>query len=373
MNFLLIPDKFKGSLTAKEVIVSITKGILSADRSATIHSVIASDGGDGFLDAVTNNLSLQEILVNTVDPLGRPISAPYLLNKLNNTAYIELAKASGLELLKAEERKVMQMSTYGTGVQIVNAMDNGAKTIYIGLGGSATNDAGIGIAQALGYSFLNKNGKKLKPIGNNLSVISKIEKSKDLKGISFFAVNDVDNPLFGSNGAAHIYGKQKGANQEEIKTLDMGLIHLDRLVTKQFNLENAFIPGSGAAGGTAFGLKTFLGANYINGIEFLLELSEVSKLLEREKVDYIITGEGKIDNQTINGKLVKGVVQIGRKYNIPVVAVCGRLDIKKKELKKLGLENIFETYEVSKGVEHSIKNASKRIEELISGFSNSIV
>lgn len=370
MNFLLIPDKFKGSLTAKEVIASISKGILSADSSSKIQSVIASDGGDGFLDAISNNLTLQEINVDTVDPLMRSIIAPYLLDKATNTAYIELAKASGLELLTDSELSAMKTTTYGTGVQINDAIAKGARTIYLGLGGSATNDAGIGIAKALGYTFLDKNKKELEPIGSSLSQIFTIDKTNafNAKQVSFYAVNDVDNPLFGTNGAAYVYGKQKGANEEVIKILDAGLFHLNELAVEQLNQKNAFIPGSGAAGGTAYGLKTFLGAEYINGVEFLLQLAKISNLLETQKVDYIITGEGKIDSQTINGKLVKGVIQLGQRYDIPVVAICGKLDIKKEELRQLGLENVMQTYEPSKSMEYSIKNASKLIENQIFVF-----
>lgn len=370
MNFLLIPDKFKGSLTAKDVIASISKGILSADSTSKIQSIIASDGGDGFLDAISNNQTLQEINVDTVDPLMRSIIAPYLINRATNTAYVELAKASGLELLKDNERNVMKTTTYGTGVQIKDAIAKGATTIYLGLGGSATNDAGMGIAKALGYTFFDKNKKELEPIGRNLSQIFTIDKTNafNAKQVSFYAVNDVDNPLFGTNGAAYVYGKQKGANEEVIKILDAGLFHLNELAVEQLNQKNAFVPGSGAAGGTAYGLKTFLRAEYINGVEFLLQLAEVSNLLETQKIDYIITGEGKIDSQTINGKLVKGVLELGQRYDIPVVAICGKLDIEKEELSQLGLEHVIQIYEPSKGMEYSMKNASKAIEDLIFDF-----
>ena len=373
MNFLLIPDKFKGSLTAKEVIAAISKGILSVDKNAKIQSVIASDGGDGFLDAISNNIVLEEVIVPTVDPLCRAISAPYLFNKETKTAYIELAKASGLELLQEKDRSAMHTSTYGTGIQIKDAILKGATSIYVGLGGSATNDAGIGIANALGYNFLDVNERALVPTGESLSKIFKINNKgffKNIEHISFFAVNDVNNPLFGSNGAAHVYAKQKGATKEEINTLDKGLIYINKLVGEQLGKNNAFVPGAGAAGGTAYGLKTFFNAEYINGINFLLDLAQVSTLLEQQNIDYIITGEGKIDNQTKNGKLVKGVLQKGEKYNIPVVTICGKLEIDKVQQQELGLKDVLETFEPSKGIEYSIKNASKRIENLIFDFLN---
>ncbi|WP_298478466.1 glycerate kinase [uncultured Maribacter sp.] len=370
MNFLLIPDKFKGSLTANEVINAVSKGIKKVDGTSTIYSILASDGGDGFLDAISNSISTHEVEIETLDPMGRLIAATYLLNENNDTAYIELAKASGLELLKEEERNVMQMSTYGTGLQIKDAVSRGIKTIYVGLGGSATNDGGIGIANALGYVFTNKAEEELKPIGANLGAISKIKKRKFLKtfaSVKFYAVNDVDNPLFGTKGAAYVYGKQKGANEEELQILENGLIHLNQLVGEQLRKNFAFIPGAGAAGGTAYGLKTFLDAEYLSGVNFLLQLAEVPKIIETKNIDYIITGEGKIDSQTIHGKLVNGVVNMAKRFNIPVVAICGKLDVNEKELQKLGVETVLQTYNPEKGVQYSMDNAASVIVELIAG------
>lgn len=371
MNYLLIPDKFKGSLTATEVIDAISKGIKKADVTSTIFNIIASDGGDGFLDAISNSIPTNEVEIATIDPMSRPLKATYLLNATNDTAYIELAKASGLELLKEEERNVMQMSTYGTGLQIKDAVSRGVKTIYLGLGGSATNDAGIGIASALGYIFEDKNGEEVKPIGANLATVFKIEKSETLKkyeDVKFYAVNDVDNPLFGINGAAHVYGEQKGASKKEIAFLDKGLVHINKVIKEKLKKDFALVPGAGAAGGTAYGLKTFFDATYVSGVDFLLELAEVPKIIENQKINYIVTGEGKIDSQTIHGKLVNGVVKMARKYKIPVVAICGKLDIDANELKKLGVQKVMQTYSPSKGVKYSMENASQLIEELIEDY-----
>lgn len=371
MNFLVIPDKFKDSLTAKEVIAAISKGLLRADKSANIKAVIASDGGDGFLDAVANNSSCERIAVTTVNPLHIDIVAPYLLHKETKTAYIELAKASGLELLNEADRSALTTTTFGTGMQIVDAIKKGAKTIYVGLGGSATNDAGMGIAMALGYIFLDKNGHALRPTGENLEKVKKIispDTSKTLDKVSIFAVNDVDNPLFGANGAAHVYAKQKGANEQEIQKLDNGLKHLNSIVEKQLGVENALVPGAGAAGGTAYGLKTFFNAEFISGIEFLLELAQVSQFLQQNKIDYIITGEGKIDAQTSNGKLVKGVSTIAQKFDIPIVGVCGKLDISQEQVQQMGMQNAFQIYDPKKGVAYSMKNARSLVEEKIVTF-----
>lgn len=371
MNYLVIPDKFKGSLTAKEVIQSITNGLERADKSPSIDTVIASDGGDGFLDAVATNIVAEEVTVETLDPLGNKIFASYLFKEETKTAYVELAKASGLELLKEKDRCAKSTSTYGTGILIKNAIKKGATKIYVGLGGSATNDAGMGIAAALGYSFLDEDGIVLNPIGDNLSKVFKIERNATasiLNRIQFFAVNDVDNPLFGPNGAAYVYAKQKGACTEDIAKLDDALEYFNSVIKHSLVVDNSLLPGAGAAGGTAYGLKTFFNAEFISGVNFLLELAQVSTIFKNKKIDYVITGEGKIDSQTSNGKLVKGIVDLSKQFNVPVVAVCGKLDANKAELQKMGLKNAIEIYDKNKSVDYSMKNAAKLVENIMYQF-----
>ncbi|MDO6491929.1 MULTISPECIES: glycerate kinase [unclassified Cellulophaga] len=371
MNYLVIPDKFKGSLTANEVIQSITSGLQRADKSPSVKSILASDGGDGFLDAVACKIMVQKVYVDTINPIGDKLRTYYLLNKDTKTAYVELAKASGLELLKAKERSAKKTSTFGTGLLIKDAIKKGATSIYLGLGGSATNDAGMGLAAALGYSFFNEDGMALNPIGENLSKVFKIERNATvtiLNRIKFYAVNDVDNPLFGENGAAKVYAKQKGATAKDIEILDKGLEYFSSVIKHSMLLDHSFLPGAGAAGGTAFGLKTFFNAEFISGVKFLLELTEVPKMLKTKKIDCIITGEGKIDSQTNNGKLVKGVVDLARHYNIPVIAICGKLDADEEQLSKIGLNEALEIYDPKKGVDYSIKNAAMLVEEIIYQF-----
>jgi len=371
VKILLIPDKFKGSLNAKGVTAAIRKGIKTVYRDAETISVLASDGGDGFLNAVSENKTCNEIFKTTVDSLGRKIRGSYLLNTTEKKAYIELAKASGLELLKDEERSAMRTTTLGTGMQVKDAVKRGAKEIYIGLGGSATNDAGIGIAQALGYSFLDSEGVVLQPIGANLRYIDKIELPQNLaqlKSVSFFAVNDVDNPLFGSSGASRTYAKQKGADEQEIVALDSGLKHLSEVVHRQFNIDAAQIPGAGAAGGTAYGLKVFLGAEYLSGIDFVFDLSKVETLLGNQKFDYIITGEGKFDDQTLHGKLIKGVIDLGARFDVPVVVVCGKSEVAGVALEKLRLEAVLEIADKTKSLEYNMKYAPDLIETRVSEF-----
>lgn len=374
MKVLLIPDKFKGSLDAREVIMAISKGIYGVHPDAEIFSVLASDGGDGFLNAVSENLDCTTITSGTVDPLNRKIETVYLFNNATKTAYIELAKASGLELLNDVERDVMRTSTYGTGLQIRHAIENGATEIYLGLGGSATNDAGTGIAKALGYRFLDDLGHELEPVGGQLSKIAKIEKkdgAPDLTGISLVAVNDVDNPLFGKHGAAYIYAEQKGANAIEVQKLDKGLRHLETIVKDQLKKNAAQLSGSGAAGGAAYGLNVFLNAEFISGIAFVLGLAKVDQLLVDHRFDYIITGEGKFDRQTLHGKLIKGVIDLGKQYQIPVIAICGQSDIDSTQPKSIGLIRILEIRDTMKSVQYSMDNAARLIEESTSSFFKS--
>ncbi|UCD61037.1 MAG: glycerate kinase [Flavobacteriaceae bacterium] len=371
MNFLLVPDKFKGSLSAKQVTEAISRVISNRFPQAGIYSVAASDGGDGFLDSVRSYVELETIKTATTDPLGRKISAEYLINPQTGEAYIELAKASGMELLSDKQRNPMLTSTMGTGIQIKDAILKGAKKIYIGLGGSATNDAGIGISTACGFSFLDEFGNSLKPIGKNLLKIGKIKPSNFLKGyknLEIYAVNDVDNPLFGPKGAAYVYAAQKGANKEDVEFLDKGLKHLHSVVAGQLGKDFSHIAGSGAAGGAAYGLKTFLNADYISGTDFIFKLARIDKLLETNSMDFIITGEGKIDEQTLRGKLIHGVCQLGKKYNIPVIVVCGVSEVTKKELAAMGIVEVLEIRDPSKPISYSIENASVLIELAMVNF-----
>lgn len=374
MTVLLIPDKFKGSLTAEEVISAISNGIERVDTSIEIHHLIASDGGDGFLEAIGHTVGVEAVHCTTVDPLGREITASYVVNRSSGEAFIELAKTSGMELLKEKERNPLITGTLGTGEQIRDAVKRGFRTIYIGLGGSATNDGGIGIAHALGYKFLDKQQNTLAPIGESLAKIHSIDTSdvdKDIQGVSIVAVNDVDNPLFGDNGAAYVYAKQKGAAIGDIEQLDKGLKHLDTIVQQQMGAKNALVPGAGAAGGAAYGIKTFLGGTFVSGINFMLHLADIDTLVKRKKIDLIITGEGKIDDQTFRGKLIHGVMGLGDSNGIPVVAICGTLGLDREVCIKKGLHAVLEIRDPSKSLAFNMENAASLLENSIFQFMGS--
>jgi len=373
MHILLIPDSFKDSISATEIVQQLEQGFSELDAQISTESCIASDGGEGFLDFVKKYVDVTMIPVQTVDPLGRDMVAEYAFAKTcpettsgaHKTAYIELAKASGLELLADAERNPLLTSTYGTGLQIKDAIKKGATEIYIGLGGSATNDGGTGIAHALGYEFLDERGSKFVPKGGNLIDIFHINKPASLELPKIYAINDVDNVLTGTSGAAHIYGKQKGASPEEILLLDNGLSSLANVVSRVLKSNETNTPGSGAAGGSGYGLKTFCNASFIPGVTFLAKLSGIEKRLKEGQIDLIVTGEGSIDEQTLRGKLVKGVADLGNTYQIPVVAICGIDQLESNaSIEKLGLKKVFAVTDLASSKEDSFINATTYIKQL---------
>jgi glycerate kinase len=363
MNVVIAPDAYKDCLTASEVAEAMKKGVLSFDKAARCFTIRASDGGEGFLNAVATYISeVKKITAPTVDPLGRDINAIFLYDELTRTAYIELAHASGLELLTEQERNPMYTNTYGTGLQIKHAIEMGAERVYLGIGGSATNDGGTGLAHALGYRFFDESGNEIKPTGSALHSISKITKPKiSYNDVRFYAVNDVLNPLYGISGAAYTYARQKGANNHEIEQLNKGLEHLDGLIKMQWQVDESETPGSGAAGGTAYGLKCFFDAEFISGASFILGLSNFESLVNNEKIGLIITGEGKIDHQTAYGKFIFGIAQEAKQFKIPVIAVCGKLDATPSEIKNIGLEIAAEIHDPSQPAYYSYTNAARLI------------
>ncbi|MEN1783917.1 MAG: glycerate kinase [Bacteroidota bacterium] len=362
-RFLLIPDKFKGSLSAADVINGLTQSIKNVYPDAYVKGVMASDGGDGFLAAIQPYRSVQRVMVSTVDALGRPLDAPILFDNDEKVAFVELAQASGLAYLPENQRSPLVTSTIGTGIQLKKAIDMGAKTIYIGLGGSATNDGGIGLATALGYCFLDDKNEVLAPIGENLQKIQKILPPEGPFPLpKIIAVNDVDNPLYGPNGAAAVYAAQKGADAKAIAALDKGLQQLEKITKATLRKDAANLPGSGAAGGTAYGLKVFVGAEFQSGIGFMLAVAKVANLLSQKPYDAIITGEGKIDAQTVQGKLIQGVIDLGARFQVPVIAFCGRLDLDVAQ-QQLGPQAFIEIGDRSKSLAYNMENAAMLLQQ----------
>lgn len=339
MKFIIAPDKFKGSLTGSEFCDAVEEGIKRVFPKAIILKKPLADGGDGTLAVIKDYLKAEWIEVEVQDPLFRPIPSQYLFSETSKTAYIEMSEASGLKLLSIEELNCMNTSSFGTGELILNAIKKGAEKIILGIGGSATNDGGMGMGQALGIQFLDSANKPLKPIGKNLNNIQKIniEQLNELVHKTKFRVAcDVTNPLYGNEGAANVFASQKGADDSEIFLLDQGLRNLGRIIKKQFNIDVQKTPGSGAAGGLGGGAIAFLNASLVSGIDFVKELANFDKDLEN--TDWIITGEGKLDDQTFFGKAITGVIQSARKKQIPVAALCGSVSLSESEIIKLGLD-----------------------------------
>ncbi|MEN8788064.1 MAG: glycerate kinase [Flavobacteriaceae bacterium] len=371
MKYLLIPDKFKGSLTAQEVIDALSSGIRKADPGAVLHSALVSDGGDGFLESISHYGEYERVVCEARNPLGKTIDASYLYEEATDSAYIEMAQTAGLVLIEESDRSPMISSTYGTGMQIRHALEKGARNLFIGLGGSATNDAGLGIAAAMDYRFLDSEGRVLAPEGQNLSRIARIQKPEDeslYADAKIYAINDVNNPLFGPQGAAHVYAAQKGAKADDIRLLDKGLRDFDMLVKREMGKSYASIPGAGAAGGTAYGLMCFLGARFLSGTEFVLNVARVNEILTKNSIDYIITGEGKIDDQTLSGKLIHGVLELGGSYKIPVIAVCGIMDTENDSLIAGGLSTVIEVRDTSRSLAYNMENAATLVAGAIYDF-----
>ncbi len=371
MRFVLIPDKFKGSLSAEGVISALTRGIRKIYPQAEIRSAIASDGGDGFLRAVEKAVAVEEVRCLSVDPLFREITSRYLFDPAKEVAYIELAECSGMVLLGPEERNPLKTTTLGTGLQLKDAINRGAKKIYIGLGGSATNDGGTGMAHALGFRFLDKKGDALEPTGGNLVRISHVDSERvepGLHSVKIFAINDVDNPLLGENGAAFVYARQKGAGEAELTLLEKGMEHFVGVVRRDLGMEAQKMPGAGAAGGSAYGLHCFFQARFEKGVDFIFELIGARDLFEGEKPDLLITGEGAIDAQTLQGKLIDGVLRLGKRFGVPVLAICGKLDLQEKDALAHGLVDVLEIRDKDKPTSYSMENAASLTEKKIAEY-----
>ncbi len=338
MKFVLAPDKYKGSLSGDGFCNAVESGLRKVFSNAKIIKKPLADGGDGTIAVVKDYLdaSLKKQLVK--NPLFNTIEAEYLYSRKKKTAFIEMSEASGYKLLSDDEKNCTFTTSQGTGELIVAALDEGAETIVLGIGGSATNDGGMGIAVALGYGFLDENDEVLKPIGENLIKVKTIQRSnvhKRLKGTNFKVACDVNNPFYGEQGAAHIYAGQKGASKEDIVFLDDGLKHFAKVLLHEFGVDVQQIPGSGAAGGVGGGAVVFLNAILSSGIDLIKGIADFDSAIEG--ANWIITGEGKLDSQTFLGKTISGVVASAKKQRIPVAAFCGAIDLTPEEQEVMGL------------------------------------
>ena len=363
MKVLIAPDSFKDSLNAMEVANAIANGILEVDNSAEIQKIPLADGGEGFTNALILAQGGNEVEVEVLDPLQRPIKATYGILS-DGTAIIEMAAASGIELLTLEERNPLVTSTIGTGMMIRDAIQRGSRKIIIGIGGSATNDGGVGMAKALGYRFLNSNDQPIPEGGGFLNQLHHIDNKNvmpELQQVEILVACDVTNPLTGSNGASAIYGPQKGATAEMVNQLDKNLDHLAKIVKDQLNIEVLKIPGGGAAGGLGAGLVAFANGKLQSGFDIVSQQTELEEAVAN--CDLVFTGEGKIDGQTIHGKTPWGVAQIALKYDKPVIGIAGTLGEGYQQLFHEGFKSIFSISQGPSDLQYCLKNASRLIKE----------
>ena len=326
MKILISPQAFKESLSGMEAALAIEEGVLRALPKAQTTLIPIADGGDGTLETIvaTTGGTIQQATVK--DPLGRAITSSWGALGDGQTAMIEMSRASGLALLQEKERNPKITSTFGTGQLILEALNNGFSKLIIGIGGSATNDGGAGMAQSLGIKLLNKHGTNLPPGGSSLKHLDHIDVSSmdpRIHETTIMVATDVSNTLCGPTGASAVYGPQKGATQSMIEELDQCLNHFADSIKEILNIDIKQIPGSGAAGGLGAGLMAFLNADLLPGVDVVLETLRIESYLE--EADLVITGEGQMDYQTVFNKAPIGIAKRAKKKNIPVIAIAGSL------------------------------------------------
>ncbi|WP_180071910.1 glycerate kinase [Acinetobacter sp. YH12200] len=366
-TFVLAPDSFKESMSAAQACQAMQRGIQNVIPDVHIIHVPMADGGEGTVDALISSLKGQSIVCDVTGPLPEQrIQTYWGLVDAGQTAVIEMAKANGMHLLDPAQRNPMLTSTYGTGEMIKQALDLSVKKIIIGLGGSITNDAGAGMAQALGVRFLNYKSESIQVCGGNLDLV----KSMDLSGLDprladteIIIASDVNNPLCGPHGASIIFGPQKGATPEMVKQLDQNLGHFADVVAGQIGCDYRHVAGAGAAGGLGFGLMAFTAASIRSGVELMIEQVQLSEKIAQ--ADYVLTGEGKIDSQTSLGKTPFGVAQLARKFNKPVIAFAGLIGEGIEDLFESGFSQIIGINPPDCPLEEALKNAEMNLEKAV--------
>lgn len=326
LRLLLAPQEFKGSLTAQEAVAAMTMAAARAIPEAQVDELPLSDGGPGLVEVLVAAVRGEIHSVAAHDPLERPLQARFGLIEGGTAAVVELAAASGLSLLRTSELDPLHASTFGTGEVIKAALDTGVRRLIVGIGGSATNDGGAGMVSALGARLLDADGQPLPPGGAALARLARIDISgldSRLRGLEVIAACDVRNPLTGSEGAAAVYGPQKGATAAMVAELDRALAHYAAVIHRDLGREVAGAPGAGAAGGTGAALLAFLGARLEPGFTVVAEATHLQERLSR--ADLILTGEGSLDRQTSFGKVVAGLTAIAAAAGVPVIALAGVL------------------------------------------------
>lgn len=374
MKIVIAPDSFKESMSGKVACNAIERGLKKVLKDAKFEKVPMADGGEGTTQSLVDATDGKIYHVEVTNPLGEKIESKFGILGDGKTAIIEMASASGLELIPREKRDPMITTTFGTGELIKSALDLGVSTILIGIGGSATNDGGAGMIQALGGKLLDKDNNQIGFGGGELSKIDKIDLSeldKRLKNVKIVVACDVDNPLTGERGASYIFGRQKGATDETIKILDNNLKYFAKIIRENLNIDVENVAGAGAAGGLGAGLMAFLSAELKKGIEIVIEYSHLEEKLKDASL--VITGEGSIDGQTRFGKTPYGVAKTAKKYNIPVIAVAGNVGEDIEILYNYGFDAIFSILPGVQNLETALKNGEKNLERVSENIARFIL
>lgn len=362
MKVVIAPDSFKDSLSAQHVAEAIALGWQQVFPDAEIVTCPMADGGEGTIEAVLAACSGQWREQIVQGPLGESVLAKWGWLEAEKIAIIEMAQASGIQLLKPSQRNACISSTFGTGELILAALDAGAKEIILTIGGSATNDAGTGLLHALGARFLDVDHQVLPAGGLALQNLAQIDlENFDLRiqQTKFLLAADVTNPLCGPNGASHIFGPQKGASPQQVLALDQALSHFADVTAQYFGFDQRNEAGAGAAGGLGFAAKTFLKAEFRSGIEVIAELNQLADKIQG--ADWVITGEGKLDQQTLNGKTPFGVAKIAQATNIPVIVIAGTLGQNYQALYEHGITAAFSLTSGPSTLEQACQNAAELI------------
>ncbi len=363
MKFVFAPDSFKGTLSSQEIISILTKKARQHFENIQTQGVLIADGGEGTIEAVEQMKGGSRKYLEVTGPLGEKVNAHYL--RLNEKqVLIEMATASGITLIPYREGNALYTTSYGTGELIKDALLSGADDIIISIGGSATNDGGIGMLMALGVRFLDDKGKELEPIGKNLLNIARIDTkslNKRIKMAKFTVMCDVTNPLVGQNGATYVFGPQKGANKEQLHFLESGMKNYAAKIKETLGIDVADLPGGGAAGGMGAALVAFCGAFLQSGIKTILELINFKDIIA--DADLIITGEGRIDGQSANGKVLDGIGQYAKERNIPVIALAGGMGDNAHLVYDCGIDSIMVTVNSPMSLETALDNAEPLLED----------
>ncbi len=359
MKVLLAPDSFKGCLTSKEVCAAMSEGIKKYSENIEVLQFPSSDGGEGFCDCMRNIFGGEVIEREVTYPLGDKGNASFVYLSDTKTAFIEMASASGLMLVPKEKRNVLQSSTKGTGELIKEALKLGAKTIVLGLGGSATNDCGMGLLHSLGVRFLDSAGFELKPVAESLGKVQYVVKNNfiDISNVKFIAACDVKNPLCGENGAANVFARQKGASDEDVELLDIAAAHF----ATKLNIDPD-LSGAGAAGGVGAAVLSVLNGEYVSGASLLVNSEKFSNALSQ--ADLLITGEGNTDSQTAYGKLVSVVATAAKSYGVKTVVLSGGLSEGYEYLRDFGVTEFRSLIDKNRDLDYCLSHAKELITEI---------